>query len=173
MRSESRAATLEDRSGFALSRELLSVVHGRLWAEEDKSHVLSIYFTLPIARPRSILIMDDDPATVNLYRRYLQAGDYVVLESRTAEQTEALLARTRPDVVLLDLMMPRVDGWTILRSLRTRPETAGIPVIVCSVIDEPSLALILGASAVLVKPISPESLLEAIQSQLSLGDTTG
>ncbi len=172
-RSAGPAVALEDQSGYILGRDLLGLVHGRLWVGEDVSRGVSVFFAMPVVKPKSVLVIDDDPATVNLYRRYLQAGDYAVLESRTAEQMETLLARARPDIVLLDLMIPRVDGWAILQALTTRPETAGIPVIVCSVIDEPSLALSLGASAVLVKPISQESLLEAIRWQLDRGDTTG
>ena len=150
----------EDR--FALGRQLLGLGGGRLWAEESSADSAALAFSMPVAKPRLVLVIDDDPATAGLYQRYLQ-GAYMVIEARTAEQAETLLTDAAPDLILLDVMMPHRDGWTILRALKTRPNTARIPVIVCSVIDEPDLALALGAAAVLTKPISPEDLLQTIQ----------
>ncbi|MBI2938902.1 MAG: response regulator [Chloroflexi bacterium] len=167
------AEALERRSGFALSRDLLSLYQGRIWLEASDRRAPALLFTVAIPKARSILIVDDDPATVNLYRRYLQGEGYVVLEAHTAEQTEQLLAETRPDLVLLDVMMPRVDGWTILRTLKSRSDVTSIPVVVCSVIDQPSLALALGAAEVLTKPITSQQLRRAIRVQLGREGTTG
>lgn len=157
---------------FALSRHLLSLCQGRLWVEEDGAGLPVLLFGAPIAKPCLILTIDDDPATIGLYRRYLQGSTGVVIEAHTAEQAEAVLAEHRPDVILLDVMMPRRDGWTVLHALKARPETAGIPIVICSVIDEPDLALALGATAVLKKPISREQLLQAIQVAWSREDRT-
>ena len=67
--------------------------------------------------------------------------------------------------------MPRRDGWTILQHLKETPRTADIPVIVCSVIDQPQLALTLGAAQVLNKPFTSGALVRAIQELLVRADS--
>ncbi len=68
-----------------------------------------------------------------------------------------------PDVIILDIMMPHVEGWTILRELRETPGTRKVPVIVCSIVDNPELALALGAHAFLAKPVAPGQLLATLR----------
>ena len=75
--------------------------------------------------------------------------------------------------MLLDVLMPQEDGWDILQSLKTLPETASIPVVICSVLSQPHLALALGAAEVLRKPISEETLLATVKKVLALEDTVG
>jgi CheY-like chemotaxis protein len=60
-------------------------------------------------------------------------------------------------------MMPEVDGWEVLQTLRMRPQTATTPVIICSVINDPELAYSLGASLVLPKPVSRDKVLSALR----------
>ncbi len=150
--------------GFAVSRGLLEISGGRFWLDQIASPVL--HFTTPIARPEAILIIDDDSDTVSLYRRYLEIYGYRLLEARNGEQAWALLADSRPDAILLDVLMPREDGWSILQRLKTQPETAGIPVVICSVLSQPQLALALGAEVVLCKPITADMLLQALRPLL-------
>jgi len=69
--------------------------------------------------------------------------------------------------------MPREDGWDVLQQLRTSPATVSTPVIICSVLSQPQLAVSLGASAVLSKPLSREALLTAIGQVLPPEDSVG
>ena len=101
-------------------------------------------------------------------QRYLDREGFRLWTAQSSEEAEAWLARGTPDVILLDVLMPREDGWDILQQLRTSPATASTPVIICSVLSQPQLALSLGASAVLQKPISREALVMAIRQALPL-----
>ena len=83
-------------------------------------------------RKQIILIVDDDPAILDLHTRMVRASLPRSRLLRAANGAEALqlMARTRPDLVLLDLMMPVMDGFAVLETMRSSPQTAGIPVIV-------------------------------------------
>ena len=163
----------QDLDGFQVSRALLEVYGGRFWLESDKPGGATLCFSLPIGRPKSILIVDDSLDTIRLYQRWLQAHDYAVTWARSAQQMKAQLPEDKPDLVLLDVLMPREDGWDMLQYLKAMPETAAIPVVVCSVLDEPGLALALGAAEVLHKPILEETLIRAVGSALGQANSRG
>jgi len=158
-------------SGFDLSRELVQVYGGRFWLEQDDQGWLSLFWTMPLAHTASILIIDDDDDTIALYQRYLCEHDYVIQVARQREELEALLAESTPALILLDVLMPRWDGWLILQQLKMRPETTSIPVVICSVLSQPELALALGATEVLQKPISEQSLLQTVGAVLARADS--
>jgi CheY-like chemotaxis protein len=163
----------QDLDGFEVSRALLEVYGGRFWLDSGKPGSTTLCFTLPIGRPKSVLIVDDSLDTIRLYQRWLQAHDYAVTWARSAQQMKAQLPENKPDLVLLDVLMPREDGWDMLQYLKAMPETAAIPVVVCSVLDEPGLALALGASEVLHKPILEETLIRAVGSALAQASSRG
>jgi len=70
--------------------------------------------------------------------------------------------RERPDAITLDVMMPRLDGWEVLKRLKSTPETANIPVVMCSIVDNTGLGFALGASDYLTKPIDRRALTTAL-----------
>ena len=166
---ESKAATqnIEAMTGLAISRGLLDIYGGRLWFERDKDHALTLCFAVPCAKPQMILIIDDDTDTTGLYRRYLQSQAYIIREANSGEQSWALLSKVKPDLILLDVLMPQEDGWDILQRLKKAPETADVPVVICSVLSQPHLALALGAAKVLQKPIGQDTLLRTVQRFLA------
>ena len=164
---------LEQTRGFVVSEALLEVYGGRLWLEQDQEGGLAVCFSLPLGKPIVVLIIDDDPETARLYGVYLQAHDYSVRTAYSFEQAKAILHAAVPDLVLLDVLMPTDDGWDILQYLKTMPETAEIPVVVCSVLSQPDLALALGAKGVLAKPISEEALVRTAREVLAQRDSEG
>jgi CheY-like chemotaxis protein len=113
-------------------------------------------------RPLRVLVVEDNAGTVELYRRFLAGGNWQVQAAPDPRAAYDLTRTQKPDVVVLDLMMPFVDGWTVLRTLKSNPETAGVPVLVCSVVNDPALAVALGAVACLPKPVSRADLLLAL-----------
>ena len=157
---------LSRTTGFVVSRGLLGVYGGQLLIATDAQGLPVARITLPTERPQTVLIVDDNADTVDLYRRYLSAQAFRLLVARNSAEIEAHLAEGIPDVVLLDVLLPGSDGWVILQGLKTSPETAHLPVIVCSVLQQPQLALSLGAACVLRKPIRDLELLGAIGAVL-------
>ena len=163
---------LRQLTGFLVGSALLEFYGGQVWLScEAEGDVLR--FTLPVISPKMILIIEDDTDTINLYRRYLRRTNYVVQVARSQEQLDALLADTRPDLILLDVLMPRLDGWTILQQLKTLPEMARIPVVICSVLSQERLALALGAARVLRKPVSSDTLVRTVEEFLAQVDSAG
>lgn len=160
-------------ASLATSQELLSMYQGQLWSQGDSSGDLYLAFTLPISKPKTILVVDDDPGAVGLYRRTLERDQHILLEARSVEQAEARLTLDRPDLVLLDVMMPDQDGWAFLQRLKSNPATRDIPTIICSVVEQPRLAQALGAAEVLTKPIKPEELLQTVRKCLDLASRRG
>ena len=164
---------LVDSQPFKMGNELLQVYGGRAWHDTTKAGRPCVRFTIGVRDPQSILVVDDDQDTIDLYRRFLGRTDYVVRQANTAEEAEAELARAVPALVLLDVLLPRRDGWTILDTVRSQPATSQTPVIVCSVIEQPELAIALGATMVLNKPITEEQLLGAVRQVLQQADSQG
>jgi len=161
---------LEHSTGFVVSQGLLQVYQGRLWLERNERGAPVLSFEVPIARPKIILVIDDNADTLDLYQRYLQPQGFTLRVARNGDEVRSLLEKTTPDLILLDVLMPQQDGWDILQRLKTMPETANVPVVICSVLSQPHLALALGAAKVLQKPIAQETLVQAVQALLAQED---
>ncbi len=161
------ADELTTSPGLRVGRTLLDGLGGQVDVQANGSGGLAVSIILPLHRDRAILIVDNDPDTVNLYRRYLQAEAYTVHTATSSEEARQVIAQTPPDLILLDLLMPKEDGWRLLQEIKRSPATAHIPVIVCSVLEQPQLALALGAADVLNKPIERPALLQAIKALLA------
>jgi signal transduction histidine kinase/ActR/RegA family two-component response regulator len=114
---------------------------------------------------RSILIVDDEPGVISLYERYLRSQPYDLISVQSGLEALSEVANHRRQIalVLLDINMPDIDGWDVLKVIRDNPETTAIPVIVCSIDGDPVKASALGAQLVLPKPIVEDDLLTALQ----------
>lgn len=112
--------------------------------------------------PQQILVIDDMPDIPPLFRRFTSACAIDVISAAGGDEALALLQQVTPDLILLDVMLPRRDGWEILQTLKANPTTAAIPVVICSILNEPGLALALGADSYLPKPVSQEALLRVL-----------
>jgi len=127
----------------------------------------TVELTLPAVRPRTVLVIDDNPDIGWLFGRYLEGTDYRLIVARTAPRALSLAQEARPDAIVLDLMMPTQDGWEILQALRSKPETSAVPVIVCSVLPERTVAMALGVADFVPKPVTQEALLSSLDRCLS------
>lgn len=123
----------------------------------------AIQLKLPRGRPRSVLVIEDSAGAVDLYRRYLSGAGWAVHSVADARAALDVARRVQADAIVLDIMMPHVDGWSVLQLLRAHEETAATPVLVCSVVEDPELALALGASAYLRKPVTHEQFVTALR----------
>lgn len=101
---------------------------------------------------RTLLVIDDNPDVIALIERYVAQSPYTVVGALEARQGINLAHRLSPFVIILDVMMPGSDGWEVLQYLKTQPGTSHIPVLICSVLDTPELAISLGADFFLKKP---------------------
>jgi CheY-like chemotaxis protein len=106
--------------------------------------------------PNTILVVDDDAAAQDLLRRFLEREGFHTVSATSGAAALRLAREIKPVAITLDVMMPRMDGWTVLSRLKSDPETAAIPVIIVSIIDDKSLGYSLGAADYLTKPIARE-----------------
>jgi CheY-like chemotaxis protein len=119
---------------------------------------------LQMSRPGTrLLIIDDNQGLLDLLQRYLTGQPCLMTGTRSGTEGLRLAEETAPDAIVVDVMMPDMDGWDVLQRLRANPRTTGIPVIVCSVLSDPGLARSLGASLCLRKPIDRETFLAALR----------
>ncbi|PIE80315.1 MAG: hypothetical protein CSA11_08295 [Chloroflexi bacterium] len=109
-----------------------------------------------------ILVVDDNEGLVELLDRYLTGHDCRVLTATNGPEGLQLAQELIPDAILLDVMMPGASGWEILQTLRSQPQTATVPVIVCSVFNDPDLAYSLGATRFHPKPIRRDTILDTL-----------
>jgi CheY-like chemotaxis protein len=113
------------------------------------------------------MIIEDEADAVELFAEMMHLNGYRVLKAYAGEPALALLAQERPDVILLDVMMPEMSGIDVLRSIRSDPELALTPVVIVSALATPadiSTGLSAGASAYLTKPVSYVDLVNAVGS---------
>ncbi|WP_277874357.1 MULTISPECIES: PAS domain S-box protein [unclassified Leptolyngbya] len=116
---------------------------------------------------RQVLIVEDSEAAASQVARYLtELGAATLIHPIGSGAVEAAI-QLRPDIIILDILLPDRSGWDVLTELKTNPATQNIPVIVVSVVDERSCALELGAAAYLLKPIVRQ------QFQLTLSQALG
>jgi DNA-binding response OmpR family regulator len=120
------------------------------------------------SKPR-ILIAEDDPQGAELLEAYLGESDYEVQITADGEETLRKVAEWQPDVILLDIMMPKISGFEVCKRLRSDPATAGIVVLMITALDQPSdwdRAVEAGTDDFLTKPINKTELLLRVRSAL-------
>jgi signal transduction histidine kinase/CheY-like chemotaxis protein len=136
-------------------------------ADRDREPGAVIPGLTPTERPASVLVIEDDPSAVRLLNAYLEPEGYAVRVASDGEQALKAVRQDRPAAILLDVLLPGIDGWEVLRRLKGDPELRDIPVVIVTVVDEKDVGLALGAVDYLVKPINREALLTSL-SRLSL-----
>lgn len=160
--------------GLTLSRRIVALFGGALWLEPQGPTGGSTFaFRVPLPRVeatggsgavggRTVLLVDDDRASLDLMTAYLSATPVQALRARDGLEALALARTANPVAVVLDIRLPRMDGWEVLTRLKADPVTRSIPVVVVSIVDERQRGLRLGAAAYLLKPVRREDLLEAL-----------
>jgi signal transduction histidine kinase/DNA-binding response OmpR family regulator len=111
----------------------------------------------------AVLVVDDDATVRELMQHHLQRSGFRVVTAADGIEALRCARELRPAAITLDIMMPGVDGWTVLAALKGDPQLADIPVVLVSILDEPSRGYSLGAADFLVKPIDRSRLLSALK----------
>ncbi|MBN1430641.1 MAG: response regulator [Anaerolineae bacterium] len=130
--------------------------------QEDDAANRRVISVVMVGHGPTILVIDDNEGLVDLVGRYLSSHACRVISATSGEEGLRVAQDIIPDAILLDVMMPQKDGWEVLQTLHTYPQTTSIPVIICSVFNDPELAYSLGASLFLPKPIQRDGILNAL-----------
>jgi CheY-like chemotaxis protein/nitrogen-specific signal transduction histidine kinase len=165
--------------GLSICANLIQLHGGRIGVTSAEGKGSTFWFTLPLFHQpveqipenrKIILAIDDDPQVISLYERYLNSQGYYVVPLTDPSKAKERILELQPYAVTLDIMMPNTDGWTVLTSLKSDPETRQVPVVICSIIEQTDKGFNLGASDYLVKPILEEDLVKAISKLNVNGD---
>jgi PAS domain S-box-containing protein len=120
----------------------------------------------------TILVIDDDPSSRNLIERTLAGAGYRVLTAAGGEEGLALAREQRPILITLDVMMPSMDGWSVLAALKEDPLLRDIPVIMNTMVQDENLGFSLGAADYLTKPMERDRLIETVNKRIGGGPGT-
>jgi signal transduction histidine kinase/CheY-like chemotaxis protein len=170
--------------GLALARRFVQLHGGEIAVESALGQGSRFTFTLPVrltpsieaiaevAKPPEaaieretpvVLVVEDDPQAAELLRLYIEGAGYRVEMAWDGEDGFTKACQLHPALITLDLLLPKIDGWDLLVRLKGEPTTRGLPVVIVSIMDERGKGFALGAADYLVKPVSREDLLNAVQ----------
>jgi CheY-like chemotaxis protein len=121
-----------------------------------------VWIEAPSVGKVTVLVVDDNEDMARLYRGAAVGTRYHIAHIAQGRDLFDALEAVAPDVIVLDVMLPDIDGWRLLMRLHEDPATRAIPVIVCSVVREEDLALSLGAVRYLPKPVRPREFIQAL-----------
>jgi CheY-like chemotaxis protein len=117
----------------------------------------------PSDKQSTILVIDDDPTIHDLMKRFLTKQGFQVRTANSGLEGLRLAKELQPEAITLDVMMPGMDGWAVLAALKADPETAHIPAIVMTIVDDQNLGYALGAADYILKPINRNQLMSVLQ----------
>ncbi|QDU46968.1 Signal transduction histidine-protein kinase BarA [Symmachiella dynata] len=121
----------------------------------------------PLLKPRpgestDVLVIDDDPASRDLLRRFLEKEGFHVVTADGGHEGLRIARQTKPAFITLDVMMPEVDGWAVLSDLKSDPQLCDVPVIMITMVDDENLGYALGATDYLTKPVDRDRLMSLV-----------
>ena len=160
-------AAIQAEALLSTGRRILEAQGGILHKSGHGNGPKALTLSFPTEQVATVLVIDDNPDVARLFRRFLRGRSYAVIQASTGARALQIVREEQPDVVTLDLLMPSVDGWDVLRQLRSAPETRTIPIIVCSILPDKEVALRAGATAFLAKPVTQSSLISTLEPLLT------
>jgi CheY-like chemotaxis protein len=163
------AGTPED---FSFSQRLVELSGGELTISRnglEGNFVSEVIISLNAVQRVRVLVVDDNPDALQLYQRYFAGTLYTFYGTTEPEQALQMAENLHPRIILLDVMMPGIDGWELLSRLREHPITRDIPIIVSTILPQEQLAKTLGAASFIRKPVSQPALLQALDGLVGPG----
>ncbi len=174
--------------GLAITREFCRMLGGDVTVESEYGKGSAFTITLPRICPQAapeppshgveahtgetILIVDDESAMRESLAEALAAEGYRVIKAAGGKEGLRLAREERPDAIILDVIMPDLDGWTVLRSLKQDADLCTIPVVLATVLGDRDMGLALGAAEHLTKPVDAEDLRRVLARIAHPGGTT-
>ncbi len=122
---------------------------------------------------KKIMVVEDEPIIVQLFRINFELRGYQVVGIEGSENVLEKVIEEEPDLIILDLLMPKRNGWDVLEELKANPKTASVPVIICSVIAKPEdirRGEEMGASAYVTKPFELREMVSVVERILGTGE---
>jgi CheY-like chemotaxis protein len=124
-----------------------------------------------MSQNKKIIIAEDEPVLIEMYKLYFERAGYEVLKADNGRECIDFVKKEKPDIILLDILMPKLDGWEVLKQLKTDPETKQIPILVFSNLgqtQEIQKGLDLGADDYVIKSnMTPKELLEKVEGMVN------
>lgn len=149
----------------------LAVLNGAQLSINQRENETDILLILPVPSLIPVLVIDDNADWLDLLKRYTAGTPYQIIGCREPELALSLSVKLQPAVIVLDVMMPNVDGWQIIGELRQEHTTSHIPIIICSILPVEGLALSLGVNAYLQKPVTRDQFLSTLERQIGKIDS--
>jgi signal transduction histidine kinase/CheY-like chemotaxis protein len=172
--------------GLALVKKFVELQGGRVRVDSSPGKGSKFSFSLPLrsraavvtrtpdleetaeARPADrVLVVEDDGHAYELLAAALASAGYLAIRARHGEEAIRLARETHPIAITLDLVLPGLDGWDVLKQLKADPTTCEIPVVIISMVDNRELGLALGAEDYFVKPVDRDRLLQRIRDLIA------
>lgn len=155
-----------DTAGIEMAQRLAELFDGEVTASVEAGNLI-VSATLPSVEQVLVIAIEDNVDTLQLWQRYVQDSRISLVAVREPTNALSMAARLQPRLIVLDVMMPGVDGWDLLAQLRHHPDTSRIPIVVCTVLPQRDLALSLGASGFIRKPTTRREFRAELERQLA------
>ena len=157
----------DEEANLDMARRLAGLLRCRLDVSDDGDRFTAT-LTVPALQQVLVLAIDDNADALQLFDRFVAGTRYRMVGTRDPQDALPLAQRLAPQIIVLDVMMPRIDGWRVLAQLHQHPATSHIPIVVCTVLPQEGMALSLGASGFVRKPITQEAFLAALDRHVDL-----
>ena len=154
---------------LGIAQKLIEISGGSLETTLDTGSEtpFTASIVLPTTEQVPILVIDDNADTLRLLQRYLSGSRYRFTGTVDPQEALTLAEQLAPEIIVLDVMLPGIDGWELLGRLREHPKTRDAAIIVCTILPQEQLALTLGAAEFIRKPVNRRALLAALDRQIA------